>query len=475
MAKYEDDYTRVTWKNLPSHDTPINQQNLNNMDEQIKKLTTRVSDMSEFTPSVRYVDTLPEQGVEGIFYVESIIEHGFELTGLPNRYKSQSALDEWINDGNFAFMLHLKSNTAQVEDTYVIIENVLVSTITSVPDVYTVSEINGDVSAYYRYFPNTQTWDSMAYYGLSVGDSLVAFGLDLSTSTKIGNQYYAVEGAISETLGIENIIGDMTITMSSGTHSPTVITYSDDDNTYEIYQAKPIQVISPKNVYLWSDDANTFFGFQVEYEEGENITFTKQGTKTIISADVPEYTEGTGIDIQNDTISVDTSVIQEKLVAGQNITIRGNVISASGGGGGSSWVAPIMFETYPDDECSITYAEFKSLYNTYGGALPIFAHAFGASSSFGLKYFPMSEIYYFEDSDNVNNQYYKIYFDASSSQANFHYYVILTFKPDESVTQTYSYAYLQEKLSSANAGDGISISSSGVISVNYPNGDSIEY
>lgn len=46
------------------------------------------------------------------------------------------------------------------------------------------------------------------------------------------------------------------------------------------------------------------------------------------------YTAGTGIDITDDTISVDTDTIQEKLTAGSNITIVDNVISATGGGGG---------------------------------------------------------------------------------------------------------------------------------------------
>lgn len=43
------------------------------------------------------------------------------------------------------------------------------------------------------------------------------------------------------------------------------------------------------------------------------------------------YTAGNGINISDDTISVDTTVVQEKLTAGSNITIENNVISASGG------------------------------------------------------------------------------------------------------------------------------------------------
>ena len=45
------------------------------------------------------------------------------------------------------------------------------------------------------------------------------------------------------------------------------------------------------------------------------------------------YTAGTGIDIENDTISVDTDTIQEKLTAGTGIDITDNTISATGGGG----------------------------------------------------------------------------------------------------------------------------------------------
>ena len=42
-----------------------------------------------------------------------------------------------------------------------------------------------------------------------------------------------------------------------------------------------------------------------------------------------EYTAGTGIDITEDVISVDTTAIQEKLTAGDNITISEGVISAT--------------------------------------------------------------------------------------------------------------------------------------------------
>jgi hypothetical protein len=48
------------------------------------------------------------------------------------------------------------------------------------------------------------------------------------------------------------------------------------------------------------------------------------------------YTAGDGIDIANNTISVDTDTIQEKLTAGTGIDITDNTISATGGGGGDT-------------------------------------------------------------------------------------------------------------------------------------------
>ena len=66
---------------------------------------------------------------------------------------------------------------------------------------------------------------------------------------------------------------------------------------------------------------------------GDNITIVDSDNSVVISAagGGSSYTAGTGIDITSDVISVDTSVVQEKLTAGQNITIDSDgVISAAG-------------------------------------------------------------------------------------------------------------------------------------------------
>lgn len=74
-------------------------------------------------------------------------------------------------------------------------------------------------------------------------------------------------------------------------------------------------------------------------ERGSQVSIdlpSSSGTLAL-TTDIPEAGSGL-IENQNGEFEVDTTAIQEKLVAGQNITIQGNVISASGGSG-QSYVA----------------------------------------------------------------------------------------------------------------------------------------
>lgn len=74
-------------------------------------------------------------------------------------------------------------------------------------------------------------------------------------------------------------------------------------------------------------------------ERGSQVSIdlpSSSGTLALTS-DIPGAGSGL-IENQNGEFEVDTTAIQEKLVAGQNITINGNVISASGGSG-QSYVA----------------------------------------------------------------------------------------------------------------------------------------
>lgn len=73
-------------------------------------------------------------------------------------------------------------------------------------------------------------------------------------------------------------------------------------------------------------------GFQEKLIEGDNITIENN----VISALGKEYQEGTGININDDIISIDEELIetiankQDQLTAGDNISIENNIISSKG-------------------------------------------------------------------------------------------------------------------------------------------------
>lgn len=81
------------------------------------------------------------------------------------------------------------------------------------------------------------------------------------------------------------------------------------------------------STYYTSDDSKLYVWYDDQWYERTAPEGGGGGGTT--------YTAGEGIDITNDTISVDTEVIQEKLTAGDNITIEDGTISATGGGGDS--------------------------------------------------------------------------------------------------------------------------------------------
>lgn len=91
---------------------------------------------------------------------------------------------------------------------------------------------------------------------------------------------------------------------------------------------KPIPATSEKVVngstFYCSDNSKLYVWYKNQWYE-----------KTATGGGGTSYTAGDGITIANDTISVDTTTIQEKLTAGTGIDITDNTISATGGGGDS--------------------------------------------------------------------------------------------------------------------------------------------
>ena len=87
---------------------------------------------------------------------------------------------------------------------------------------------------------------------------------------------------------------------------------------------KPTPATSPKVVdgstYYCSDNSKLYVFYKDTWYERKPLGGGGGGGS---------YTAGTGINITDDTISVDTTTIQEKLTAGTNVTISDNTISAT--------------------------------------------------------------------------------------------------------------------------------------------------
>lgn len=97
-------------------------------------------------------------------------------------------------------------------------------------------------------------------------------------------------------------------------------------------------------------------GFQMKLTAGDNITILNN----VISAIVREYHEGTGIDIENDFISISENVLnaitgkQDKLTAGEGIALsENNVISATGG----TYRATLLYSTNAPSLSPVTLSD----------------------------------------------------------------------------------------------------------------------
>lgn len=143
-----------------------------------------------------------------------------------------------------------------------------------------------------------------------------------------------VNNAYESALGQHNIshIGDSEATrtrlsIGGGCHrkSSTV----DDAENFNI-----IELMQNDDVYVYG--VGGYDGVHIKSETGYESTKTLQeyisSIETSIAGKQSALTEGTGIDIASNVISVDTSVIQAKMSAGEGIAINNNVITATGGG-----------------------------------------------------------------------------------------------------------------------------------------------
>lgn len=464
MAKYNDDYTRVTWQNYPSIATPINETNLNKMDSYLKTISERIAELSTYTPCVREVIELPEQGVEGLFYVLNNSEtvQRFSTDGLPSQFQSQSALNTWTTNGNYACILHTS------EDSYVLVINCKLSAVSDSNDdsnyYYKVEQV--DTGAYYYFYDTTisrwDDWQGSDISSLSVGSCLfICDDTETGTSLTPYDDTIVIStstGSIDSEIGLDNIIGVEGVTKQATSSSS--VEYSELDDTWLIYTGGAYTV--GKTVYMWNEGLN-------DYVTLENY-----------------YSAGNGLNLSNANVfSVDTSVIQEKLTAGSGINITNNVISATGGGGGTSYTAGVGIE--------INNSEISTPQIVYRGTW------YDDSPAYYSKTHTFSQIYAMKD--NLTKENFHLYALGPSDEDLSCYYIsinqnmivlqflygfnvglttklvkiVITHASDDTVqvgkTLLVNSTGLENGIS---AGDGISITN-GVISVSYDNGDVEEY
>lgn len=148
-------------------------------------------------------------------------------------------------------------------------------------------ESHDDATSYYRYTKSTDTFS-----------------------------YVGSEGPYYTESEVDTLLGGKQDTLTAGTNiTITNNTISATDTTYQDFAGAT------------SGAAGTS-GLVPAPAAGDEGKFLK-GDGTWDDAAGSTYTAGSGIDITNDVISVDTTVVQEKLTAGTNIQINGNTISAT--------------------------------------------------------------------------------------------------------------------------------------------------
>lgn len=275
MSTYKKIYNRVNWENDPSTMTPINEDNLNNMDSAIDVLDDRVVELSQYTPSIQEVEELPEQGVESIFYeVNGSLYVWNDASSSYTQLANQSA----ITDMQYLVYINDTSNSPTISTTFASIADKLQTPTGS----YILAKL------YYK--------DSNNHYNTVWGS------LSSSNLYPPGEQYIKFIFNVSE--GDRNIIKEYSINVSN---ELSVTTYS------QVNQAKltaganiTIDDTDPSNPVI----SSTGGGGGGSYVGGKGINISG----STISADANTYNPTYSCAVDLDDISV----------SGYNVTLTTN-------------------------------------------------------------------------------------------------------------------------------------------------------
>ena len=182
-------------------------------------------------------------------------------------------------------------------------------------DIYNAST-EGSVIIAFNYDKATPNTDALIY---TISESYYDAEDDEYTFTGIASYnpvktFYIFEDSTPGSYDIvikelqDKLTAGSNITISNGTISATDTTYT--HFTGATASADGVQGLVP----------GPLAGDQDKYLKADGTWATPPGTT---------YAAGTGIDITNNTIAIDNTVVQEKLTAGSNISISGATISAT--------------------------------------------------------------------------------------------------------------------------------------------------
>lgn len=243
--------------------------------------------------NIEVVNSLPAQGTENIFYQVQNYEQTFTLDGeFPTDLSTQSNYESW-NMGGRAMMLCVDTS-ATTYATQNGIKYVLLTGITANPvatasggqDVYYQVTQVGSTPMMYTYSTTSEEWTESPITQIAVNDYLFAVGS--ATGITPENTDIIIsdsEGSISNSVGLEWMSGNDTSNEWSIEYRPSQYvthTYTYADNAYEIYTGNPY--VTSVSMYVYKNGEYTSLSGGSSYIAGNNITITGN----VISADITE-------------------------------------------------------------------------------------------------------------------------------------------------------------------------------------------
>ena len=152
--------------------------------------------------------------------------------------------------------------------------------------------------------------------------------------------------SVAHDIGLQEVYHDDSMTGKGTPDEPLSIQDALDGKQDTLTAGEGIILDSDGNISVDTDV------IQEKLTAGDNITIDSDG---VISTEGRKYTEGWGIDVDNDNnvISADPDEVQRKLTAGENITIDSDGVISAAGGENNVFIAEVGTTPYDDIKAAV--------------------------------------------------------------------------------------------------------------------------